>query len=249
MTVGTGSGDGTLRLDLVDNDSILDSSGIPLGGAGTGNGDFNTGEAYTISKVPAKLMMETLRSNGRNDGWVLESSEDSNQGGDKDSRATTFVLGDDAQDRQFRSILHFPTHYLPDNAVITRVLLMIKGQALVGSDPFSTHQNILVDIRSGPFGFIGPFPFRGLQDSDFQSPSSMDGVGVIQNNPLNGWYYAWLDSSAFEYINPTGITQIRLRFQLDDDEDMAADYLRFYSGDYHRLPDRPQLAIEYYKRK
>ena len=249
VTVGTGSGDGTLRLDVIDNDSILDSSGIPLGGTGVGNGNFNTGEEYTINKIPAKLMMETLRSNGNNDGWVLESSEESNQGGDKDSRATTFALGDDAQDRQLRAILHFPTHYLPDNAVVTRVLLMIKGQALVGTDPFTTHQNILVDIRSGAFGFIGPFQFRGLQDSDFQSPSSMDAVGMIQNNPLNGWYYAWLDSSAFEYINPTGITQIRLRFQLDDNDNMTADYLRFYSGDYHRLPDRPQLAIEYYKQR
>ena len=248
-TVVTGSGDGTLRLDVTDNDSILDSSGVPLGGTGVGNGNFNTGEVYTISKVPVKLMMETLRSNGNNDGWVLESSEDSNQGGDKDSRATTFALGDDAQDRQLRAILHFPTHYLPDNAVVTRALLMIKGQALVGTDPFTTHQNILVDIRSGAFGFIGPFQFRGLQVSDFQSPSSRDAVGMIQNNPLNGWYYAWLDPSAYEYINTTGITQIRLRFQLDDNDNMAADYLRFYSGDYHRLPDRPQLTIEYYEQR
>ena len=248
VTVATGSGDGTLRLVILDDDSIADVVGHPLGGDGVGNGNFTTGEEYTLNRTPVKLEMETLRSNGNNDGWVLESSEDSNQGGDKDSRATTFALGDDAQDRQLRAILHFPTHYLPDNAVVTRVLLMIKGEALVGTDPFTTHQNILVDIRSGAFGFIGPFQFRGLQDVDFQSPSSMDAVGIIQNNPLNGWYYAWLDSSAFEYINLNGITQIRLRFQLDDNDDMAADYLRFYSGDYNRLPDRPQLAIEYYKR-
>ena len=249
VTASTGSGDGTLRMDIQDNDSIMDVLGNPLGGAGVGNGNFTTGEEYTVNKVPANLMVETLRSNGNNDGWVLESSEDSNQGGSKDSRATTFALGDDAQDRQLRAILHFPTHHLPDNAVVTRALLMIKGQALVGTDPFTTHQNILVDIRSGAFGFIGPFQFRGLQDSDFQSPSSMDAVGMIQNNPLNGWYYTWLDSSAFEYINLTGITQIRLRFQLDDDDDMNPDYLRFYSGDYDRLPDRPQLTIEYYERR
>ena len=249
VTVSTGSGDGTLRLDVIDNDSILDSSGGPLGGTGVSNGNFTTGEEYTLNRTPVKLEMETLRSNGNNDGWVLESSEDSNQGGDKDSRATTFALGDDAQDRQLRAILHFPTHYLPDNAVITRVLLMIKGEAQVGTDPFTTHQNILIDIRSGAFGFIGPFQFRGLQDFDFQSPASMDAVGMIQNNPFNGWYWAWLDSSAFEFINLNGITQIRLRFQLDDDDDMAADYLRFYSGDYNRLPERPQLVIEYYEQR
>jgi hypothetical protein len=177
---------------------------------------------------------------------VLESSEDSEQGGIKDSVNTTFVLGDDDQDRQFRSILHFPTFYIPNNAVITRALLMIKGEALVGTDPFTTHGNILVDIRSGSFGFIGPFPYRGLQISDFQSPSHMDAVGMIENNPFNGWYWAWLDSSAFNYIKLNGITQIRLRFQIGDDDDLSGDYLRFYSGDYEDLALRPRLVIEYY---
>ena len=246
VTVATGSGSGNLRLDILDNDSIADAFGNPLGGAGLGNGNFTTGQEYTVNKIPAKLEMETLRSNGNNDGWVLESSEDSNQGGQKDSRSTTFVLGDDGQDRQLRAILHFPTHYLPDNAVITRALLMIRGEGVVGTDPFTTHQNIVVDIRSGAFGFIGPFPFRGLQDMDFQSISSRDAVGMFENNPYNGWYWAWLDSSAFEYINLTGITQLRLRFQLDDDDDMSADYLRFFSGDYDGLAARPQLLIEYY---
>jgi hypothetical protein len=247
VSVATGNGDGSLRLDVLDNDSILDASGNPLGGSGAGNGNFTSGEEYTVSKTPPKLLMETVRSNGNNDGWVLESAEDSNQGGLKDSRATTFVLGDDALDRQLRAVLHFPTHYLPDNAVITRALLMIKGEALVGTDPFTTHQNILVDIRSGAFGFVGPFTYRGLQVSDFQSPADREAVGLIQNNPLNGWYYAWLDGSSFQYINLTGITQFRLRFQLDDDDDLVADYIRFYSGDVDRLPDRPQLVIEYYE--
>jgi hypothetical protein len=68
---------------------------------------------------------------------------------------------------------------------------------------------------------------------------------VIQNNPLNGWYYTWLDSSAFEFISLTGITQIRLRYQLDDNDDMANDYIRFFSGDYVSITDRPHLVVEY----
>ncbi len=246
VSVGTGSGDGALRLDVLDNDSIIDAVGHPLAGTGMGNGNFTTGEEYSFHRTPVTLLTETFRSNGANDGWVLESSEDSNQGGFKDSRGATFVLGDDAQDRQIRAILHFPTYYLPDNVVITRVLLMIKGEAVVGDNPFLTHQNILVDIRSGAFGFIGPFPYRGLQVSDFQSPSSRDSVGMIQNNPLNGWYWTWLDSSAFEFINLNGTTQLRLRFQLDDNDDMNNDYIRFFSGDYNGLADRPRLVIEYY---
>jgi hypothetical protein len=251
ITASTGSGDGTLRLDILDDDSITDSVGHPLGGTGLGNGNFTAGEEYTLNKTPVNvnLVTETYRSNGNNDGWVLESSEDSDQGGSKNSNAPIFFLGDDAQNRQFRAILHFPTHYLPNNAVITRALLMIKKDGLVGEDPFTTHQNILVDIRSGAFGFIGPFPYRGLQVSDFQSPAHKDAVGMIENNPFNGWYWAWLDSSAFEYISRTGITQIRLRFQIDDDDDLGDDYLKFLSGDYVGQADRPRLVIEYYRQR
>jgi Tol biopolymer transport system component len=249
VTVVTGTGDGTLRLDILDDDSILDASGNPLGGTGAGNGNYTAGEAYTFARTPVNKIIESFRSTGANDGWVLESSEDSNQGGSKDSTAATFVLGDDAQDRQFRAILHFPTHYLPDNAVITRALVMIKKEGLVGEEPFATHQNILVDIRPGAFGYFGPFPFRGLQALDFQSLASMDAAGVIENNPLDNWYWAWLDGGAFPYINVRGITQLRLRFQLDDNDDLGDDYLRFYSGDYTDLTARPRLLIEYYLAK
>lgn len=246
VTVVTGTGKGTLRLDIIDNDSILDALGNPLGGIGAGNGNFATGEVYTINKTPIVKVTETIRSAGANDGWVLESSENSNQGGSKNANGPVFALGDDNQNRQFRAILHFPTYYLPDNAVITRVLIMIRREGLVGDDPFGTHQNILVDVRDGAFGFIGPFPYRGLQISDFQSPASMESVGIIENNPLNGWYWAWLDSSSFQYINLTNITQFRLRFQVDDDNDLGNDYLRFYSGDNDALAFRPRLVVEYY---
>ncbi len=48
VTVNTGSGNGTIRLDVVDDDSIKDGSNNPLGGAGAGNGNFTSGESYTI---------------------------------------------------------------------------------------------------------------------------------------------------------------------------------------------------------
>ncbi|MBI3172672.1 MAG: S-layer homology domain-containing protein [Chloroflexi bacterium] len=51
VTVSTGTTNGTLRLDLTDNDSILDLTAMPLGGAGTGNGNFVTGETYNVYKT------------------------------------------------------------------------------------------------------------------------------------------------------------------------------------------------------
>jgi hypothetical protein len=51
VIIATGSGDGGLRLDVLDDDSIRNASDMPLGGAGAGNGTFTTGEAYTVDKT------------------------------------------------------------------------------------------------------------------------------------------------------------------------------------------------------
>lgn len=51
VTVNTGIGDGSIRLDVVDDDSIINSLGTSLGNTGTGNGSFSNGETYTIDKT------------------------------------------------------------------------------------------------------------------------------------------------------------------------------------------------------
>ena len=51
VTISTGSGNGTIRLDLADNNSIVDAAGNPLGGAAIGDGNFTTGQVYTINKT------------------------------------------------------------------------------------------------------------------------------------------------------------------------------------------------------
>jgi hypothetical protein len=61
VEVGTGSNDGTIRLDVVDDDSIVDDSPEPLGGTGVSNGDFTNGETYTIKRI-ANLSAPALKS-------------------------------------------------------------------------------------------------------------------------------------------------------------------------------------------
>ncbi|MCC6794132.1 MAG: SBBP repeat-containing protein [Candidatus Hydrogenedentes bacterium] len=51
VTVNTGTGDGTIRLDVTDNDSIVNGNSQPLGDTGAGNGDFTSGEVYTIDNT------------------------------------------------------------------------------------------------------------------------------------------------------------------------------------------------------
>lgn len=246
IAVSTTSGSGSLRLDLIDNDSILDGASNPLGGAGVGNGNYISGDVYTISRVTRSVTSVYFRSNGTNDGWVLESSEEGNQGGLTNSQSPFLLIGDDVQDRQIRSILHFPTQYLPDNAVVTQAILAIKLLGVSGTDPFMTHGNISIDFQSGYFGSQGIFGFGSLDPTDFQSPGNLNSAGIIMNNPIGGWYWGLLNSPAYPIINLQGPTQVRLRFELEDNDDLGEDLLVFSSGNNDLLSERPRLIVEYY---
>ena len=241
VSVNTGSEDGTISLNVIDDDSIVDVTGSLLGGAGIDNGTFTSSEIYTVIKsTPINIITAAFISNKTNDGWVIESSEFSDQGGGLNSISPTFYLGDNAEDRQFRTILDFTTSSLPDNAVVTSAMLKIKKLSVTGTDPFTTHQNVVVSISSGPFG-VG-----ALQETDFQAPASQDFASMILNASVDNWFSAAIDKSALQYVNLTGSTQFRLKFQIDDNDDLGADTIKFYSGDSVLLDYRPVLQIEYY---
>ena len=204
-------------------------------------GDGTTTERHTPVNVLDPMLTKSYGSIGYHDGWLLESSENSNMGGTLNSNTTTFFLGDNAQDKQYRAILSFDTSSLPNNAVITRVTLKLKKQGLTGSDPFTTHGNILVDVRKGAFGGS-----NALQLIDFQAAANKNAAGTIKNTPASGWYSLTFNSSAFTYINLSGVTQFRLRFAIDDNNDNGADHLNFYSGNYSNVSLHPLLVIQYY---
>jgi hypothetical protein len=226
--------DSTLRLDVTDNDTIKDADLNKLGGTGAGNGNFTSGQIYTINRLKA------FRSVGANDGWVLESTETSGVGGTLNATATTFRLGDDAADKQYRSILHFDTSSLPDTAVITSVELSINYHSVVGSEPTS---DLLVDIRKPRFGTSAD-----LEIGDFQAAASKSAAASFMTVTMdeNGtWFLAYLASNDYQYVNLTGTTQFRLRYAVDDNNNNSADYCAFYSGNA-AFAHRPQLVIYYY---
>lgn len=246
VQVNTGKGNGTIQLHVLDDDSIRDSVNQPLGGAGAGNGNFLNGEIYTINKPAPVSVTQIFRSVGANDGWLLESQKTSERGGTRNASESTFILGDDTRDRQYISILQFSTASLPDNAVVTKATLMIRSQSYMGTNPFTTHQNIAVDIRKGYFGSSGLMGVNSLDRGDFQAPASLSNAGIILNNPVTDWYWAMLDPAASQFINLTGVTEFRLRFQLPDNADRGNDWIRFYSGNYYSFTSHPMLQVEYY---
>ncbi len=180
-------------------------------------------------------------SNGSNDGWILESTETSAVGGMLNAISPTFNLGDGAADKQYRAILSFNTSALPDNAVITKVVLRIKKQGLTGTNPFTLLGGLKVDMKKPYFGAAA-----GLAISDFQAAAGRTAVATFNATPINNWYSALLNATGRNYVNKTGVTQFRLRFAIDDNNVNAADYLRFFSGDHATATVRPTLIIEYY---
>lgn len=311
VAVDAGSGYGDIRLDVLDDDSILNVNSYPLEYAGADN--FTLGDDYSIVEslstatetstltstptetstpthtetvtvtrtvtptgtstptiTPTRTFTPTIthtatptltrtqtptptktdkpgtfelvaNSLAVQDGWVLESSRTSSQGGTLNSTAETFYLGDNAAKKQYRSILSFSTGRLPDNATIKRVTLTIRKQSIVGAgDPMSIFKGFILDVRSGFFGSAAT-----LELADFGAPASATYATVPD---LLGDFYIFDLSAAKTKINKLksqgGLTQIRLRFRLGDDSNTVANYLSGYSSDA-RPDSRPRLAVLY----
>jgi len=230
VTVNIGKLNGTLKLNVNDTGTgIKDLPGNDL------SGGFTAGEIYTVKK------RVSLRSQATYDGWVLEKTEISNTGGSLNRTGHLFV-GDNAQDKQYRAIVSFKTAGIPDNAIITHVFLKIKRAGLVGTNPFSTHFNLLADIRKAPFSSN-----KALRLTDFQASASMNAAGVFNKTLKAGnWYQVTMKKTSRKYVNKKGLTQFRLRFGKDDNDDLNADYLKFFSGNYSNPKYRPLLIIDYY---
>jgi hypothetical protein len=240
VRVNAGTENGTVRLDIVDDDSITDAGGNPLGGAGTGNGDFTAGETYLINKSITKVKATIFTSQPAFDGWVLESGENTNQGGSLDKGATTFSVGDDANDQQYRGILSFDTSSLPNNAVILLVQLKIMQQGIVGSDPFLTHGDLLAEIRKGTYSDKAI-----LQVDDFSASASPGSVSDALTELAPSWFGIELQDANLAFVNKIGATQFRLSFSQDDNDDLNVDTVKFYSGNAPSS-SRPQLIVTYY---
>ena len=185
-----------------------------------------------------------LTSVATQDGWIIEANETSGQGGTKNDTASTINVGDNAARRQYLGILSFSSGAaLPDTAVITKVLLKVKRQGVIGvGDPVAVFQGFMVDVRKG---FFGSTPM--LQIGDFQAAAN-ESFGPFLPVPTSNWYTIDL-TGAKDSINKStaasGVTQMRLRFKLDDNDNSSANYLSIFSGS-GPVVSRPQLIVEYY---
>jgi hypothetical protein len=208
---------------------------------GITNADGGTWWSFTTA--PLKLT-KTFYSTAVQDGWILESGQNTNQGGTMDKVTGVYLnLGDDAAKKQYRSILSFATGAaLPDTAIITKVTLKVKQFKSYGTgNPVSLFGGFMADIKKGIFGT------SALQLTDWQTAANKS-YGPFVVSPVSGWYALNLTAGK-AYINKlatnSGLTQIRLRFNTKYNNNTIANYLALYSGNAGAAY-RPRLIIEYY---
>ena len=251
----SGSGAAPLASTHYQMQAVVGEAGLPDGATDLSSANYRHQPGFlaasistptptpTPTKTPTKTpVVVTLTSVAAQDGWVLESAENSSVGGSMNGSATTIYLGDDAAKKQYRGILSFSTSSLPDTAVITKVTLKVMKQGIVGGgNPVTTFGGFMVDIKNGTFGT------SVLQITDFQTAASAT-YGPFLTVPVGNWYSIDLTAgkaSINKLTTGSGLTQIRLRFKLDDNNNTLANYLSLYSGNMTAAADRPQLVITY----
>ena len=196
-----------------------------------------TGQIYIAT--PTTTFTFQAQSQGSYDGWILESSETSGKGGSMDASAGGLQVGDDVADRQYRVILSFNTSGLRDDAIVTSAVLRIKQKVAPSINPFTVLGSLLVDIRRPYFGSSA-----SLQLVDFNAAATATKVAAFNSTPASGWYSATLSSAGRSNVNTAGLTQFRLYFAKDDNDNHTANLLKFLSGNAVAA-DRPVLIIKY----
>src|SRR6185295_11403055 len=178
------------------------------------------------------------------DGYVLESTETSNVGGSINATANTtsaLRVGDDNKDKQYKSIVSFDTSAIPDGATILSATVRLLRGSLTGTSPFSTHGTAWVDVSNG--GFSG---LTSLQTGDFQAAATAVQAASLSNAASDGtWSTGNLNAAGLAAVTKFGTTQLRVYFNLDDNDDTGNDYLGYYSGDNSTSANRPQLVVTY----
>ena len=177
-----------------------------------------------------------------------ETGENTNVGGTVNYGQRAFRLGDDAARRQYRAVVSFNTGSLRDDAVVVAVQLKLTRQSVTpaGTSPFSIFKGLRIDVKKG---FFGPFDARWSPETSRQVPANRTWARSIRLRQELTTRSA-SPRVRYPYVNKAGtdagLTQLRLQFVLDDNNNGMANYISFFSGNHTIASYRPQLLIKYY---
>ncbi|RJP20993.1 MAG: multicopper oxidase family protein [Candidatus Abyssobacteria bacterium SURF_5] len=191
----------------------------------------------------------TFVSAGAQDGWLGESLTQADVGQFADAtiaNASALRIGDQfvsalLVEPQLKSIVSFDTSSLPDGATIQAATLRLIRGGVAGINPFTTHAPCYVDIVTGSFGGN-----PALAPSDFQAAATAAQVAVMSNPAVNGAASeGLLNAAGLAAINKIGLTQLKVYFAVDDNDDGTTDAIGFFSGENAVPANRPVLEVTY----
>lgn len=184
----------------------------------------------------------TLNSIAAHDGWTRERGETSNVGQRSNSTGAgnqAIRVGDHQGDQQYKAIVSFDTAgAVPAGCSISSATLQLTRGNIKGTNPFSTFQPLWVDVSDGGFGGN-----VALAPADFQAAATATQVTSMSSPPSNGSLSTGNLNAAGIAAITGGVTQFRLYFQLDDNDNLTRDTLGFRPGENTNTP--PQLVINY----
>jgi hypothetical protein len=200
----------------------------------------------SVTQVVGGDTVVTFTSIAAHDGWLLESTETSGAGGFLDSTSTStsgLRVGDDLNRRQYKAVVSFDTSAIPDGATIVSVKLRLQRGTLSGANPFTSFGTCWVDVQAGT-GFSGSL---SLQVGDFQAMAAAVHAASMSNPASDGSFSEGnLNAAGVMAVSKTGTTQLRVYFNLDDNNNAVADFVGFFPGDDPTVSHRPQLVVTYH---
>ena len=150
--------------------------------------------------------LETLSisSIGSEDGWVLESGENTSVGGAKNNTGTgsqAIRFGDHKNDRQYKGVLSFDLSALPNNAAVTGSIIRLTrvNSSIVGSP--GNLGEITVDIVQGAFNGNA-----ALENADFQAEPTASNAATFTDG-LNA--SGVLNASGLQVVSGVARRQIK----------------------------------------
>ncbi len=197
--------------------------------------------SFTVTVVPDPKDPFRGYSDPVLDGWVREPDLVNMVEGPINTKASTFDVGDDSANWGRRSILSFDTSSIPDDATITAARIRLTRSTVSGTP--TVLGSLMLDMGSG---LIGAGAAVEPTDYDLAAAAFTDVASSFPYPAANSYTtFAELGAYYAAGISKTGLTQFRVRFNSESDDDNGADFISFYSGEAGTTV-RPELIVEFY---